>query len=90
MLQRFQRIRETDMKKLILIITLLINANVWSESKFVYCMSPDKGTLQIKLFELQMCVSSRLKEGYELHGETFQSKEEIPRITFIQALVKND
>ena len=78
------------MKKLILIITLLINANVWSESKFVYCMSPDKGTLQIKLFELQMCVSSRLKEGYELHGETFQSKEEIPRITFIQALVKND
>ena len=78
------------MKKLILLITLLITANVWSESKFVYCMSPDKGTLQIKLFELQMCVSSRLKEGYELHGETFQSKEEIPRITFIQALVKND
>ena len=78
------------MKKLILLITLLITANVWSESKFVYCMSPDKGTLQIKLFELQMCVTSRLKEGYELHGETFQSKEEIPRITFIQALVKND
>tara|TARA_S200000501_G_scaffold377957_1_gene438343 strand:- start:661 stop:822 length:162 start_codon:yes stop_codon:yes gene_type:complete len=53
-------------------------------------MSPDKGSVKNKLFELQMCVSIHLKKGYELHGETFQSKEEIPRITFIQALVKND
>ena len=34
MLQRFQRIRETDMKKLILITGILLSTSLWAEQKF--------------------------------------------------------
>ena len=40
MLQRFQRIRETDMKHLLLSLTLILSANAWAEDelpKYLYC-----------------------------------------------------
>ena len=50
------------MKKLLLIASMFLAMNAWSESYYV-CQSDES------VEELALCVNEYLKQGYKLHGD---------------------